>query len=1149
MLSAILNVRTRRSARRRAVAKSFAAETLEVRTLLTADPFQQYALYATTVMPQADDRFTMQVGNWDDDSVSDVFTIRRSGTESGKVEVAVYSAKFPYFDARHDGQATAWIALFPTGLNAVNADWEFRIDNWGAGSKPDLFAIQKANTASGFVEVTVFTGESNFESSSGAFLTPLPTAGRDWTFDVGHCNADGVIDLFAIRRNGDIRTELAVASGMSSPAFSGLLIQTVTPLPPTNSTYDFVVTDLGNDGVPDLLGIRKHGTEFGRIELNVMPGAVSPSGTAAFRWFSTRSLLRTPDTAFDWKFDTAYFNSPFASDEDGVVDLIGLQKLASGPPDMHFLSGVPNPATAVFGEAAVPASALFTTAAQTTTGLTGSYVNTSLRAYSTQDDWRTTQTIAGSRVDTAVNFTGNSLGSRSAVGITGGSDANWENFSVQWDGYLSIPSDGVHVRTNGSDGNRMWIDINGDGQFASSGIEYLNNSWGKAQEVTAGPASIQLTRGVYRIRLQFEDVTGPNPMQLLWDFMPAAVPASAYFVDSAKATRGIIGAYIDSNLRDASAALDWRAIPGVPVAGTRNDPAINFPTLSLGIRSSVGLTSGSDTNWDSFSVQWDGYVVIPANGIRLYLRTDDSSRAWIDVNGDGVFSSTSAEFLNNNFGTGQPTTVSGPGPALAAGTYRIRMQYEEGQGGNLAQLLWDYHPIQRSSVVITGVGSTSQYRPDINWTPVAGAAGYDIWIDNLTTKTSAIVRALTPENWYTPNASLGIGQYGVWVRSIDINGLRSAWSPRFVFRIVMPVLVKPMALMQSTARPTLRWESLQGAARYDLWIDNLTTNQAQFVRLNTITGTQWTPSSDLPMGRYRFWVRGIDAEGVAATWSASKDFTVVPPPVPTAPLLPTFDRTPTMTWEPVLGAASYQLTLKEPGTSGQVLYAPVNLTETNWTVPADLAIGDYDWWVISVSADAFRSEPLKVNRFNTGGRPSVLTPTGTTSNRRPEFTWTAVTNAVSYELWVNRLDVPTTAIINVTGITEPRYTPPTAMAAGTYRYWVRAVSNTGVTSAWSAALDFRIVGILPDLLPPSGNQDEESVFVSMLDLTALTLMLQDENRSPMNVPVVPAPHPYEADEDSTTEASGTPAPLPSAAVRRRDLDKPVVSAAPAHQSR
>ena len=67
-----------------------------------------------------------------------------------------------------------------------------------------------------------------------------------------------------------------------------------------------------------------------------------------------------------------------------------------------------------------------------------------------------------------------------------------------------------------------------------------------------------------------------------------------------------------------------------------------------------------------------------------------------------------------------------------------------------------------------------------------------------------------------------------------------------------------------------------------------------------------------------------------------------------------------------------------------------------------------------------------------------------------------MTGAATYNLWVNRLDVLTIGVINVTGLTEARYTAPVPLPRGTYRFWAQAVSTTGEVSPWSIAFDFTI---------------------------------------------------------------------------------------------
>jgi hypothetical protein len=200
------------------------------------------------------------------------------------------------------------------------------------------------------------------------------------------------------------------------------------------------------------------------------------------------------------------------------------------------------------------------------------------------------------------------------------------------------------------------------------------------------------TRGVpqpdqYRVEANLHDAAG-NPLAVSEYFnVPAPVPSEFLFTTSSLQTAGLRGSYVNTSLRSYMAQDDWRVTQSI--AGTRTDPIIDFNSDSLGVRSAVNITGGTDQNWDNFSVQWDGFIVIPTDGTRLFTRSDDGSRIWIDVNGDGNFNTSGAEFLNNNWGYGQGATTSAPSVVLTAGTYRIRIQYEEGDGGNRIQLMWN----------------------------------------------------------------------------------------------------------------------------------------------------------------------------------------------------------------------------------------------------------------------------------------------------------------------------------------------------------------------------------------------------------------------------------------------------------------------------
>ncbi len=97
------------------------------------------------------------------------------------------------------------------------------------------------------------------------------------------------------------------------------------------------------------------------------------------------------------------------------------------------------------------------------------------------------------------------------------------------------------------------------------------------------------------------------------------------------------------------------------------------------------------------------------------------------------------------------------------------------------------------------------------------------------------------------------------------------------------------------------------------------------------------------------------------------------------------------------------------------------------------------------------------------GRPTVTgpftldagsIPLTLASTAKPVFTWTAVNNGDTYELWVNHLDSGTTRIVHERGLTTNSFTPTENLPQGTYRAWVRAFNYAGEVGEWSSLYTF-----------------------------------------------------------------------------------------------
>jgi hypothetical protein len=111
--------------------------------------------------------------------------------------------------------------------------------------------------------------------------------------------------------------------------------------------------------------------------------------------------------------------------------------------------------------------------------------------------------------------------------------------------------------------------------------------------------------------------------------------------------------------------------------------------------------------------------------------------------------------------------------------------------------------------------------------------------------------------------------------------------------------------------------------------------------------------------------------------------------------------------------------------------------------------------------------------------PTLVSPVGTITTTSPTYTWSEVSNATDYYLWVNdstgnRIQQWYTNDICGYGSGLCSLTPATTLNPGTGQWWVQAKNSAG-SSAWSTPLSFTVQGSTPGLpgaatlLSPTGS--------------------------------------------------------------------------------
>ncbi len=167
----------------------------------------------------------------------------------------------------------------------------------------------------------------------------------------------------------------------------------------------------------------------------------------------------------------------------------------------------------------------------------------------------------------------------------------------------------------------------------------------------------------------------------------------------------------------------------------------------------------------------------------------------------------------------------------------------------------------------------------------------------------------------------------------------------------------------------------------------------------------------------------------------------------------------------------------------------VGVTQVSWTTNrggSGVATGTTAWSIASVplgsgttiltvtardAANNTASATLTVTYNSPPAAATLLAPTGTIATATPSFSWTAVSNATEYQLWVN--DASTAAKIFITypaaavgcgaGTGTCTVSPGVTLAAGAAMWWIRTSNAVGGT--WSAAMAITVPAAADTTMP------------------------------------------------------------------------------------
>lgn len=346
--------------------------------------------------------------------------------------------------------------------------------------------------------------------------------------------------------------------------------------------------------------------------------------------------------------------------------------------------------------------------------------------------------------------------------------------------------------------------------------------------------------------------------------------------------------------------------------------------------------------------------------------------------------------------------------------------------------------------ILTPTGPIEEVRPTLIWSTVPDAVSYELTLEQVGNDSGPIVSTTVNGNSYILTQDLTVAQYRTHVRANFADGMQSEFDNK-TFEVNATVTIHDLPFHGDTPRPQISWDAVPGAVGYQIQINNLTTGQREIVD-EIVAGTSFTPSSDLTFGRHQIWIRPVGPAGYQSTWSSAQYYVG---PQQLGPQGSITTAAPQFSWVAVPGAATYQIYIVGPG---GLLIEQEGIEGTTFTASAPFENGDFRWWIRPSTADGDTGAWSPPAEFSTGNRTKVSYPRATIETATPDFTWPAVPNAETYEIYVTRVGVAG-PLFRKAGLTSTSYPSP-VLVDGDYKVWIR--TKTAASSVWGRSINFTV---------------------------------------------------------------------------------------------
>ena len=380
--------------------------------------------------------------------------------------------------------------------------------------------------------------------------------------------------------------------------------------------------------------------------------------------------------------------------------------------------------------------------------------------------------------------------------------------------------------------------------------------------------------------------------------------------------------------------------------------------------------------------------------------------------------------------------------------YKVRALDANGTAGAWSSVVSVTYKQTLPAPTVTG-GNDTQGRPTLKWKAVSGAAKYEVYRarskDGDYIKYSTVTGTSYTNISYIENGNT----YYYKVRALDADGTAGAWSS-IVSVTYKQTLSAPTVTggNDSQGRPTLKWNTVTGAAKYEVY--RARSLNGDYIKYSTVTGTSYTNTSYIENGNtYYYKVRALKSDGTAGAWSSVVSGTYKQ--TLSAPAVTGGNDAqgrPTLKWNAVSGAAKYEVYRSTSRSGTYTKYS--TQTSTSYTNSSDLTSGTtYYYKVRTLGSDGsygpYSSVVSVTYRATSSAVPAEVTMgKATAQGSYITVTWDKAANAASYRVY-RRVNNSSDWNVVASSVSGTSYTDWNVEPGVRYTYTVRGVAADGQT--------------------------------------------------------------------------------------------------------